>query len=145
MGKLFAIDIQAEAIANTKKRLMQALSPACYQRVAFIQESHRSFPIPLTPHSVKLIVYNLGYLPGGNKELTTRVESTQASLLAAQELITIGGIISVTCYPGHPEGKREQTALLEQVALLNPQEWVCRHHQWINRVNAPSLLLICRI
>ena len=51
-------------------------------------------------NSVRMIAYNLGYLPGGNKELTTESSTTIASVKAAQEILMAGGMISITCYPG---------------------------------------------
>jgi hypothetical protein len=89
-------------------------------------------------------VYNLGYLPGGDKQATTSSSTTLESLKAAAALIVAGGAISVTCYPGHPAGKVEEQAVLDYAASLPPAEWSCCHHRWTNRKEAPSLLLICK-
>ena len=56
----------------------------------------------------KLIVYNLGYLPGSDKLLTTKTSSTLLSVEKALSLIAPNGAISITCYPGHEEGKKEE-------------------------------------
>lgn len=131
-ANVIALDIQPRAIESASSRA----------QAHFFCQSHESFPSFCEGKRIQLIVYNLGYLPGGDKTLTTRVESTLMSIRAAQALIGDGGLISITCYPGHPEGAREQAALLDYVKKLPPQRWDCTHHTWENRQNSPSLLLI---
>jgi ubiquinone/menaquinone biosynthesis C-methylase UbiE len=86
LGNVYALDIQACAIAKTKELLTHELPMDLLPRVHFIEGSHETFPDQIQEKSVKLIVYNLGYLPGGNKSLTTRTSSTLHSLAAAQKL-----------------------------------------------------------
>lgn len=133
--KLFAIDLQKEAIEATKKQAKIA---------TILQMSHDTFPESIEKESVTLIVYNLGYLPGGNKSLTTKTETTITSLNAAIELIKRGGLISVTCYPGHAEGKSEEKAVLDWAETLDPRTWSVCYHTLINREKAPSLFLVQR-
>lgn len=142
MGLLIAMDKQASAIENTKQRLSDHLPKEQYAKIRLIQQCHSTFPDDLSHKSVKLIVYNLGYLPGGDKSLTTFAETTLQSLQAATKLVCPGGAISITCYPGHTEGFREEEAVLRFAATLDPKEWSCCHHRWINRKDAPSLLLL---
>lgn len=143
-GHLFAIDVQMQAIESAQKLLESSLSPECFKRVQFIHGCHSHFPSELSPGSVKLIIYNLGYLPGGDKSLTTMLDTSKQSLSAACELLCKGGAISIMFYPGHAEGKKEQETLLAHIALFDSQIWACCHHHWINRPNAPSLLLISK-
>lgn len=143
-GELHALDIQLEALNSTRLRLANHLSTGQLARVHLHQSCHSHFPSTLSSGSVKLIVYNLGYLPGTSKIITTRVETTLESLRTAQTLICLGGGISITCYPGHSEGAREQTALVEYLSQLSPTEWSVCHHCWLNRRQAPSLILLQR-
>jgi tRNA1(Val) A37 N6-methylase TrmN6 len=144
MGKVYAFDIQKEAIESAKKYLFEHLAVDQMQRVEFILGSHTQFPDTILSQSVKLIVYNLGYLPGGNKAQTTLAETTLTSLKAAQTLIAPGGAISIMCYPGHPAGQIEEEALLAFAEHLPKSEWSCCHHRWLNRLKSPSLLLLQR-
>lgn len=130
---LLGIDIQEEAIAATRERVKE---------IELFQMSHETFPEKIEKESITLIVYNLGYLPGGDKTLMTQTETTLNSLEAATELIQKGGLISVTCYPGHEEGKKEEQAILEWAKDLDPRKWNVCHHTFCNRQEAPSLLLI---
>jgi ubiquinone/menaquinone biosynthesis C-methylase UbiE len=136
-GTVYSIDIQPQAIESARKLLHD-------ERVHFIEGSHETFPAEISPESVSLIVYNLGYLPGGDKKKTTMTETTLKSLQEAQKLIKKEGMISITCYPGHEEGKREEEMLLEYCSQLKPWHWTCCHHRWINRSSAPSLLILTK-
>lgn len=142
MGTLYAVDIQSAAIEATKKRLEVECGSQIADKVRYQQGCHSSFPVEIKPASVSLIIYNLGYLPGGDKSLTTQRTTTLKSLSEAMQLIKPGGAISVTCYPGHAEGKEEENLILDFSAGLSQKEWSCCHHRWINRKASPSLLLL---
>lgn len=141
-GELYVMDVQEEAIEESRRRLQGELEGALFERVVFLQQCHSTFPATLSEQSVKLIVYNLGYLPGGHKEKTTQVSTTLESLKKALDLVMRGGAISITCYPGHEEGAREEEQLLLFCQTLDPKVWSCCHHRWINRMCSPSLLLV---
>lgn len=137
IGALYAIDIQQEAIDATLQRLSNAGRSA-----HLFRQSHALFPKEIALHSVKLIVYNLGYLPGGRKSLTTKVETTLSSLQAAQSLLSPGGGISITAYPGHEEGALEEQHILSTIQSWDRALWSCSHFRWVNRKNSPSLFFI---
>lgn len=136
---LYAMDIQKSAIDNTEALTQQ------FQNISFILGSHEKFPLEIKKESIKLIVYNLGYLPGQDKTLTTMTATTIESLQHALELLVKGGLISITCYPGHAEGKIEQEALLQFVSKLNSKQWSVSWMHYLNRSNAPSLLFIYKL
>lgn len=142
-GHIIALDIQQQAVENTRQLLKDNLK-GLPGNISTYRQCHSTFPSFLEKESVALIVYNLGYLPGGNKSLTTLSDTTLKSLEAASSLIAPGGAISITCYPGHAAGKPEEELALHFAATLNPQEWSSCHHKWLNRKNAPSLILIQR-
>lgn len=137
-GKVIAIDIQQQAIEKTKALLQK--EEIDLSKIEFIHGSHSKFTLP--DNSVDLIVYNLGYLPGSDKSVKTLIDSTLESIKDAMRLIKKSGAISVTFYPGHTEGKEERDAILEWGSHIDPQLWSLCHHQWMNRRDAPSLLLM---
>jgi hypothetical protein len=139
---LYLLDKQPAAIQATRERLLHHFSADTLKSVHFLQQCHSAFPSEIGTETVRLLVYNLGYLPSGDKTCTTTFSTTIQSLKAALPLIAPGGLISVTCYPGHPAGEMEERAVLEFAASLKPQEWSCCVHRWLNRWQAPSLLLI---
>ncbi len=137
-GKLLCIDIQEKAIENTKA-LLQKEVPDFFCNVSFYHQSHETLPEVAL---LKLIVFNLGYLPAGDKSLTTKVDSTLQSIKNALEVLSLGGVLSITCYPGHLEGKKEEEALLEYLSKLDPFHYCFTSFFWDNRNASPSLFLV---
>lgn len=106
-GQIVAVDLQAAAIAATEKRL-QSNAPDVPRRL--LTGDHGRLLADLAtakPASVRAITFNLGYLPGGDKSITTTAESTAAALDAAATLLEAGGSLCVTAYRGHPGGAAE--------------------------------------
>ncbi len=143
-GRLIALDIQKQAIEHTRAHLLQSLPQEQSHRVMLIQQSHVSFPIQTNHCNIKIVVYNLGYLPGGNKEFTTKVENTLISLERASSLILPGGLISVMCYPGHPEGAKETQALYSFAEALSKKMWLALHHFYPQQPKRPMLFIFRR-
>jgi hypothetical protein len=133
-GSVHALDIQKEALLATQKRLE---AHNLQNFVTLHLGCHSSLPV-----KASLIVYNLGYLPSGNKSLTTKVDTTISSLKSAIYNLESSGLITITCYPGHPEGAGEEAALLEDLKSLNSKEFCVCHHRWINKPMHPSVLII---
>jgi SAM-dependent methyltransferase len=131
-GHVYALDIQEVALQKAKE-----LIP--YSNITYLLQSHTQLPVG----EFKLIVYNLGYLPGGNKDLTTLTSTTLESLEKAAQLIVIGGGLSITCYPGHPEGALEEEAVRGWVHRLDSKNWLIAHHIW--REKSPSLFFIVKL
>lgn len=141
-GQVYGLDIQPKAIDLTRSYLQDRLPLDVLQQIELIVGCHSQFPDAIQPSTVATIVYNLGYLPGGDKSKTTQVETTLKSLQKALILVKKGGLISITCYPGHEEGSLEQHAVIKFVESLPATDWSCCHHLWTNRKKSPSLLII---
>ena len=62
---------------------------------------------------ISLITFNLGYLPNGDKKVSTNVKDTINAIKASLELVHNKGIILITVYPGHEEGLKESIKLQE--------------------------------
>lgn len=131
------IDIQEKAVEQTKNLLMQHGKTG--QILLLSHEYIDQLPLPKAP---RLIVYNLGYLPKGDKSLTTQVSTTLISVKKSLEILAPNGALSITCYPGHEEGEREEKALEAWVETLPSHRWQVIHHKWPNRRKAPSWLWI---
>lgn len=142
-GEVHAIDIQGVALEKTRARLEQNLPEALLKQVSYYEMCHSKLErVETGPFD--LIVYNLGYLPQGDKSLTTNSNSSIESFEKALKLLREGAFLSITCYPGHSEGALEEEATLEWAASLSSQYEVC-HHRWLNRSKrSPSLVLIQR-
>lgn len=143
-GLLYALDIEQKALDATEKLLHQQLPAESLPRIILYRMCHSHLPQEILSETLTLIVYNLGYLPGGDKQKTTQTNTTLQSLKHALTLLKRGGCISLTAYPGHEEGKREEEALVAFFKTLPPQEWNVCHHRFCNRKDSPSLFMIQR-
>lgn len=138
-GKVIAFDIQEAALASARERVAGAhLS----DRVTFFNESHASMANHAPKASVKAIMFNLGYLPGDNHQITTHTDQTLAALKTTVELLVSGGILSVVCYPGHEAGAAESAAVETWLTSLTSEGFrIARYGALGTRKPAPFLLL----
>ena len=94
------------------------------------------------PEKAAVIVFNLGYLPGGDKEITTHTESTLCALQAALELLRVDGLLCVTVYWGHPSGREEREAVLRWAKNLDKGIYHCVHTDMLNQPNCPPEIVL---
>jgi hypothetical protein len=115
-------------------------------RILYYRQSHVSFPADIRPKSVSLIVYNLGYLPGGDSSITTSndFDTTLISIGKALELIKKRGLLSITCYIGHEGGPEEDKAVRNYLSTLNEEIWRVFIHEPLNRIRSPRLYTVFR-
>lgn len=132
-NKVYSFDIQNEAVDNYKKRNKG--------NVVLINDSHEFFKTYVN-EKADCIMYNLGFLPKGNKELTTTAYTTIKSLQEGLDILAPGGIISIAVYIGHEEGMKEKEAVLSFVSKLPKKEFGVMVHYFANRDNAPLLIII---
>lgn len=90
-------------------------------------------------------MFNLGYLPGEDHELTTIAPETLAGLKAAAILLKSGGVLSVVCYPGHPEGEREASEVEAWMPALTEHGWSVAKYGMLGTLRpAPFLIFGCK-
>lgn len=107
-GQVIACDLQSQAIQQTEK--------CCsgLKQIEYRQGDHAETFEQLQAEyeeRVSAIVFNLGYLPAGDKEKTTQVPTTLKALSAGKKLLKSGGIFSILAYVGHPGGTTEDEAV----------------------------------
>ncbi len=112
-GRVDGFDIQPEALAATAARVaglpQVRLHLAGHERMGEFVEGR-----------VAAVLFNLGYLPTGDKSRITRPATTLAALDAAMELLDEGGLLSVVVYPAHAGGAEEAEAVECWFASLDP-------------------------
>ncbi|MGC6456057.1 MAG: class I SAM-dependent methyltransferase [Coraliomargaritaceae bacterium] len=110
-GRLIAIDRQLQAIRTSRNRLEQhRLEHLC----TFMENDHAKALLSLCQKDTaqaKAIVFNLGYLPGGDKSIRSTSHTTLAALDAAKRLLQPEGLLLVTAYRGHDGGIEEAEAV----------------------------------
>lgn len=138
-GKVWGFDVQEKALATTTSLLE---SHGMRDRVELFLAGHeRLAEFVRTP--LDALIFNLGYLPGGDKQCVTRSESTLTAVAHGAELLVPGGRICIVLYTGHPGGAEEAGAVDSWAGGLDPKRfhvWRCR--QGNRSTAAPYLILL---
>ena len=140
-GHVYAFDVQEQALAETRKRLEAG---GLLSRAELIRDGHEHMRDHVAG-PVRAVVFNLGWLPGGDHGVTTRWETTRAALEAALEMIVPGGAAVICAYPGHGEGLRELLALREFLGALDNRTFNVLEQRFLNAgPGAPECFVIQR-
>lgn len=140
-GKVFGFDIQLAAIENTKKRLSEK---NLLEQVQLFHTSHANIiqTIPKDVHGkVKAAVFNLGYLPGGDKSIVTKAPTTITAIEQLLTILKVGGLIVIVIYHGHNEGKRERDEVLAYVKQIEQTKADVLRYEFINQKNHPPFII----
>lgn len=134
-GKVYAFDIQEQAIANTREKLAGA---GLLDRAEMICDGHERMEQYVTGE-VTAVVFNLGYLPGGDHAFATRAETSLEAVKAGMRLLKPGGVISLCIYSGGDTGYEERDVLLGWLKDVDPKKWLVIVNNYYNRRNDPPL------
>ena len=127
-GRVYAFDVQPQAVENTRRRLEEA---GVSNRAALFCLGHERMAEQVR-EAPSAVVFNLGWLPGGDHAVTTHWETTRQAVESALTLLKPRGVLLICAYPGHPEGDRERQALMEMLVHLPPQRYNVLRHQFLN-------------
>ena len=127
-GRVYAFDVQGKAVESTKKRLEEA---GVLSRAALFCLGHEHMAEKVEG-PVAAAVFNLGWLPGGDHSVTTHWETTQKAVESALSLLKPLGVLVICAYPGHQEGDRERSALIDFLSALPPQRFNVLHQKFLN-------------
>lgn len=130
--KVYAFEIQKEACEKYIDK---------NNNVKIINESHHKID-EFINEEVNCICYNLGYLPGGNKDITTLAETSLKSIQIALNLLVQNGLMTIAIYRGHNEGKEEENCILKYLRTLPKNKYGVMLHECINRSNVSPLLVV---
>lgn len=140
-GRVFGFDIQPEALEVTRERLE---ADGLSDRVSLIHGCHSTMLEPIALESaegIRGVMFNLGYLPGGDKTRITRPETTMAALDAAIRLLAPGGLLTIIAYPGHPGGDEETATVENWASTLDQDSFSVAQYRFLNQVHHPPRLL----
>jgi hypothetical protein len=139
-GRVDGFDIQEEALETARRNLADApqvhLHLLGHERIGEVVRG-----------PVAAVMFNLGYLPSGDKRLVTRPETTVAALDAAFGLLCDGGVLTAVVYPGHEGGLAEAEAVAAWFARLERPRHRIVHYgppfpPW--KTESPRLLALAR-
>lgn len=138
-GKVYSFDIQEVALKSAQKKSSD------YTNIEYVHDSHANVD-EYVQAPVSVAMFNLGYLPSGDKTITTEAESTLAAIDKIFDLLRVGGRIIIAVYHGHPSGKEEKLALVNHLTQYDQKVAQVLRYEFINsKNNAPFLIVIEKI
>lgn len=129
--QIYGFDIQKNCIDNAKKT----------NNLKVINDSHLNFE-NYTNEKIDFAVFNLGYLPGGDKNITTDYDTVIKTLEKLLKLMNIEGQIVITFYPGHRPGFEESINIINFLRNLNQKEFNVIRYDFINQINNPPFVCL---
>ena len=133
-GKVIAMDIQEAAITQTKELLVTE----GWDHVAELHlDSHSNMSKYAEPGSVDCIVFNFGWLPGGDHNVFTHKETNIEAIEQGLTLLKSGGIMSLTVYYGRNNGYEERDAILDYLTTIDDTKYTVMVLNFTNRKNDP--------
>jgi predicted methyltransferase len=140
-GRVYGFDVQEEAIAASKTRLHKE---GLLEGAVLFHQGHETLAenIPTIHHGkITGAIFNLGYLPGSDKTIVTKPETTIAAVNQLLEIMAPEGVIVLVIYHGHNEGALERDALLNFCCKINQKTAHVMRYQFINQQNNPPFIV----
>ena len=135
-GQVLAFDIQEQALNHTRERLQKAAAPANY---TLLLESHSHMRQYARPETVSCIVFNLGYLPGGDHSKATKSNTSITAMEQGLFLLKKGGLLSLCIYSGGDSGFQERDDILTWLKQLDSHKYLVIRSDYYNRPNNPPI------
>ncbi|MCA9767140.1 MAG: 16S rRNA (cytosine(1402)-N(4))-methyltransferase [Carnobacterium sp.] len=139
-GHVFGFDIQSQAIETTKEKL---LLTSLLEQVSLYNDGHENLNLYL-PKNIEIAaaVFNLGYLPKGDKNIITEGDTTIRAVENILPRLRKGGLLLLTVYSGHPGGESERNTVLDFTKCLPQDLYTVLYYGFINQKNSPPFLIV---
>jgi hypothetical protein len=133
---VIAFDIQQEAVDSTRALIAEK----GFDGIADVYlESHENIDRYAESESVSAIVFNFGWLPGGDHRINTKKESSIAAVGKGLKLLKPDGVMSLSIYYGRDTGTEERDALIEYLRGLSVKDYTVIVSEFANRPNCPPI------
>ena len=137
-GKVYAFDVQEEALVSTKKKVIR---DNMEDRVELILDGHENLD-KYVKENVSCVVFNLGYLPRAKHIVITKPDTTLQAIKKSLDLLKPNGIISIAAYIGHEGGLDEKNYICEYLNSLDQNYYNVLHMEFTNQINNPPQLIL---
>lgn len=135
-GKVIAFDIQEEAVASTKALLAEK----GYEAEVHLA-SHTEMDRYASPESVAGIMFNFGYLPGGDHQICTHKEGSIQAIESGLKLLKHKGVMALCIYHGGDTGFEEKDAIMAYLKTINSKKYTVIVSDFYNRPNCPPIFV----
>lgn len=129
-GRVIALDIQADAVAQTAALLA---AEGCAHRAAVVQDCHSRMGQYAAPETVAGIMFNFGWLPGGDHTTFSHGDTSIAAIAAGLELLRPGGVMTLCIYHGRENGTAERDAILAWLPTVDNRRYTVIRGDFTNR------------
>lgn len=137
-GHVLGFDIQATGLEKATNRLQAD----CYNNYELVLSGHENVATYLPADTiVSGAIFNLGYLPGADKNIITHGETTITAIKGILPHLKQNGLIVLVVYYGHPGGNDEVNQLHTFVQALPQQAYHVLQYQFINQANQPPYII----
>lgn len=136
---VFAFDINPAAITSAQKNIDEAN----IHNVSFILDSHQEVSKYING-SIGVAMFNLGYLPGGNKTIHTNYPHTIQAIKNILPMLRASGVIVIVLYPGSSRGYEESLYVEDYVTTLSQKFYDVVKYQSINQIHYPPYVIAIR-
>lgn len=136
-GTVYSFDIQKTALDRTLEKLK---AEGIEKRVTLVNDGHENMGMHVK-HSIDAIMFNLGYLPGGDHNIGTTGNTTIKAIESAMELIRVNGIITVVVYYGGDSDFEEKDQVLEYIRRIDCKRYIVSLTEFVNLINCPPVLI----
>lgn len=140
-GRVYGFDIQEEALMSCKKKLEEN---DLQDRVTLFRTGHENMTKMIPPlyfGKITGAIFNLGYLPGGDKNIVTMAQTTIEAIDQLLRTMAPEGIIVIVIYHGHPEGADERDSLLRYAKSLDQNIAHVLEYRFLNKNNSPPFII----
>lgn len=135
-GKIYAFDVQELALKNTKERLQKK---ELLDRCQLILDSHENMEKYIKGEAISCIVFNFGYLPGGNHKKATKADTSIKAMETGLTLLEKRGLMTLCIYSGGDTGFEERDTILAYIKNLDPKKYLVIQTEYVNRHNHPPI------
>lgn len=147
-GRVFTFDVQAPAIEKTRENLAKNLSIQQLAEVSLHHAGHERMAEFLPSEGrgrLRAVMFNFGYLPGGDKGIVTQQATSLAAVRVALDWLAEDGVLTVVLYPGHEGGREEANAVEQLLAALPSMEFEVQRVGYLNfRPTTPFCIAVRR-
>lgn len=135
-GKVYSFDIQQEALDSTRLLLKEN----DISNVQLILDSHHK--IRDYVKDSKGVVFNLGFLPGGDHSIFSHSDTSIKAIEASLDIIKDDGFVCICSYYGGDTGFEEKDNLLNYLASLDQSRFTVMLQSFHNRKGCPPLFIV---
>jgi len=137
-GHVYGFDVQSSGLEKTKTQL---LLTGLLPQTTLIKDGHEHINNHIPEDTeISAAIFNLGYLPGSDKSVVTHGKTTIAAINQCLSMLSVGGLVVVVSYYGHPGGREELESLQDFLKNLPQKDFQVLTYQFINQQNDPPIL-----